>query len=166
MCDHEKKYYFAYGKNMDSQKLSERCKEKKMPEDVIQKIIHSRQKGLLNGYSIVFNKKADSGNTVYSNIENNNDDFVEGVLYNYDSDEFIKCLDKWECYPSHYEQKIVEVKTNDDEIIKAIVYVANREKIVENLKPKKTYIEHLLKAKDLLSKEYWDKLKKIWDQAI
>jgi cation transport regulator ChaC len=159
-------YYFAYGSNMSSGRLSKRLKEKSsIQEKYIQKIIDSRQLGILNGYNLIFNKKAYDGDYSYANIEKNQDCVVEGILYNYESDKFISCLDKEEGYPYHYKREIIEVTKSNGEILKAIIYIANEEYIRENLIPKKEYIEHLLSAEDLLSKDYVQKLRKILEES-
>jgi len=84
---------------------------------------------------------------------------VEGILYEIDETS-LKTLDSFEGFPAHYNRIEVEVEC-EGKPLKAWVYVANKNKIEEGLKPKREYLNHLLKGQDLLSKEYFKKLQAV-----
>jgi len=150
----EVKYYFAYGKNMDINELQNRLREYNIENEEIQYIINSKKLGILNGYSLVFNKKALKGDYSYANIVENKNDIVEGILFDFRSNSLIFCLDEKEGYPKHYRRELRKINKNN-ETIYASVYIANNDYIKENLKPKKDYIIHLRNgAEGFLSKDY------------
>jgi len=141
--------YFAYGSNMDNQRMRER------------KInFTERFAAYLSGYSLKFNKIAESNpREGKANIVPNDECRVEGALYYMNVIDLPK-LDTKEGYPGHY-LKIpikVQLKSSDQEIC-AITYIANPEKIKDGLKPTKKYLGHLLKGEDVLSKDYLEWLK-------
>ncbi len=137
--------YFAYGSNMDSKRMLERGIKFK-----------SRRLGILNGYSLIFNKKASKGDFGYANISLSEGDFVEGILYEV-GEEDIKKLDKYEGYPNHYDRDYITVFSNKIPI-ESIVYIANPNKIMDGLLPTSEYLSHLLEGKEFLSKEYYNKI--------
>lgn len=139
--------YFAYGSNMNPKRLSDRGVKFK-----------TREAAKLLCYKLAFNKKAYSGDFTYANIvKSGNIDLVEGVIYELDEKD-LKELDGFEGAPSHYERFEIEILDSRNEKIKAIAYIARPDKIVNGLKPKKEYLNHILAGKDLLSKEYYDNL--------
>lgn len=119
----------------------------------------SRQFALLKGFRLVFNKKALKGDFAYANIIRDDNDFVEGILYNVTEEGIIK-LDKYEGYPTNYIKKELKI-TTDDQTILALVYIAHSDKVVENLLPKREYLNHILAGKDLLSNEYFQRLENV-----
>lgn len=137
--------YFAYGSNMDKERMIERGLN-----------FTSRQFGKLDGYKLVFNKKSKQG--MAANIEQSNIEYIEGVLYDFPDNE-LSNLDSKEGYPNHYDRIQVVVLTSDGDSIEATTYIAKQDKIINGLSPKKEYLSHLLKGQDILSKEYFDKLK-------
>ena len=155
MNNQKGQYYFAYGKNMDFSVLRDRWNGERK---IIENIINSRLYGILSHYKLVFNKKSAKKGIAYANIEQSKNDIVEGVLYFFETDDFIKSLDKYEGYPKHYRRELLSIKKNK-ETVDAIVYIANQEYIKNNLKPDEEYINHLLAAKDLLSINYIDMLR-------
>ena len=54
----------------------------------------------------------------------------------------------------------MDIITNDEKI-QAWVYIAQKEWVVEGMKPTKEYMDYLLDGKEFLSEEYFEKLKKI-----
>ncbi|WP_433780384.1 gamma-glutamylcyclotransferase family protein [Flavobacterium anhuiense] len=138
-------YYFAYGSNMDEERMKKRCV-----------VFTTRKFGVLKGYRLVFNKKASAGDFTYANIEIDENDIVEGVLYQI-SEAGIASLDKFEGYPKNYYKENIDIQTGD-ETVSAIVYIANKDKIANNLFPKKEYLSHILAGKDLLSQDYFERL--------
>ena len=138
--------YFAYGSNMSEERMLSR----KIPYE-------SRIFAKLTGYKLCFNKKADKRETVFANIVVSENDFVEGVLYEFPEVEISK-LDKKEGYPDHYGKLLVEIEDINGIKISAITYIAREDKIVDGLFPQREYLEYLLAAQDLLSPLYFEKL--------
>ena len=141
--------YFAYGSNMNQERLKERGVEFENPRSAI-----------LRDYILKFNKiNSKVENAGYANIEASAGSIVEGILYEVTEDG-LKSLDKYEGVGSgDYCRKEVEVFTKDNKPHLAITYIACPEKIRDNLKPTKEYLNHLLKGKNFLSFEYYEKLK-------
>lgn len=138
-------FYYAYGSNMSEQRMLDR------------KItFFSRKFGILKDYKLVFNKISKSNNNIsFANIVESIGDFVEGVIYEINEYD-IKKLDKFEGYPVHYTRKNVIIDN-----ISCVVYVAQNEWVKEGIYPTKEYINYLLEAKDMLSEDYYNKIKKI-----
>ncbi|MCS7020148.1 MAG: gamma-glutamylcyclotransferase [Bernardetiaceae bacterium] len=141
--------YFAYGSNMDKDRMTER-----------EINFSSRQFAKLDGYKLVFNKKAQGGDFTYANITPSEKDFVEGALYEFPDDEILK-LDRAEGYPNHYDKIQVTVTDKNGNSINATTYIAKQDKVVEGLFPTREYLNHLLAGKDILSPSYLDKLKQV-----
>lgn len=129
--------YFAYGSNISTNRMIDRGIK-----------YSNREFTILNGYKLVFNKKASKGDYSFANIEISNTDHVEGYIYEI-SDSDILVLDKFEGYPNHYNRIYLKE-------INAIVYIANDNKVVEGLKPQKEYLDLILEGE--FSKEYHKKL--------
>lgn len=119
----------------------------------------SRQFAKLADYKLIFNKKAKGGDYTYANIVRSDNDFIEGVLYEFPDDE-ISNLDKAEGFPDHYDKIQVTVTDKNGNSITATTYVAKDDKIANGLYPTKEYLNHLLAGQDILSKEYFDYLSK------
>lgn len=147
-------YYFAYGSNMNV----ERVKERKV--NFIQ-----RKSASVKDHKLVFDKKdSENPGMAYANIQPEENSVVEGVLYLTDY-ESIKKLDVFEGVPVLYRRKEIEVITNSGERVKAWVYIANGP-LLPSGKPPRDYLEHLLAGRDLLSKDYHEQLSKVetWDR--
>lgn len=141
--------YFAYGSNMSKDRMIKRGLN-----------FTSRKSATLNGYKLLFNKKAASGDFSYANISPITDSFVEGALYEF-PDEEIKMLDKAEGYPNHYVKILVDVIDSTGNSITATTYIAKKDKIVAGLMPNKDYLDCILKGKDILSNGYFEFLLKV-----
>jgi len=141
-------YYFAYGSNMNPERMKER--------DVSFTMM---KKAVLKGYRLQFNKLA-SGNPSegYANIEPWDKGIVEGILYDI-SEADIKKLDKHEGYPAHYSRINLKVKLKDSDELEAVVYIAQADRVKEGLKPRRAYLQHLLAGEKLLSPEYIKQLR-------
>jgi len=139
--------YFAYGSNMNPDRMRERKVNSLRGEHAI-----------LSNYSLQFNKIA-SANPMEgkANIISNAKDFVEGVLYDIEFSDIEK-LDLVEGYPIHYYRTAVPVKLDDGTEVEAFTYIAQPNMVRDGLKPTKKYLNHLLAAKDILSKDYYQKL--------
>lgn len=145
-----KAWYFAYGSNMDSQRL-----EKRVGRSAIK-----WQKGKLMGYQLVFNKIA-SGEEGYANIRKDSNGIVHGVLY-FLSEEELQRLDRCEGVPNHYRRVTLPVETEEG-VVRAVCYVAAEDKIKEGLKPNRKYLEHLVRGaqEHNLPPDYIQQLSKI-----
>jgi cation transport regulator ChaC len=152
-------YYFAYGRNMSKTALNERFKDK---DCEIEKIIATREHGILYDYELLFNKKSSDGKKSYANVQISKGNFVEGVLYHFETDEFIKCLDSCEGHPIHYDKVTLNICKKNNTYVEAFVYIANTNHLSDFLKPEKEYIDCLLEASDLLSPEYIEKIKLLY----
>lgn len=138
-----KTYYFAYGSNMSEKRMKEERKIK----------FHSRKKAILKDYKLVFNKMSESNNEIgFANIVKSVGDFVEGVLYEINSED-IKRLNKYEGFPKHYLKDIFYIGG-----VYAHVYLANPDWVREGIKPSQKYLDYLLEGKDLLSEKYYNNL--------
>jgi len=148
------KYYFAYGSNMNPERMKERGADFK-----------SIKRAVLKGYKLVFNKRSRRyGESACANIEPDENSVVEGVLYELKEPEVaLKQLDFYEGYPTNYDRIKVVVETDEGEKIEAFTYVAQPEYIDNTLKPSKKYLAHFLKACELglLSPHYCEKIKKL-----
>lgn len=140
-------YYFAYGSNMNPVRMRDRGIK-----------FTQRLPATLHNARLNFDKRAAMPGEGYASIVSDIDSDVEGALYRF-NEKYIKILDRFEAYPYHYEKWIVEVETQGKKI-KAITYIANPEQTDNNLLPSRDYLKHLLAGKDLLSDEYYSKLKR------
>lgn len=146
--------YFAYGSNMDQ----ERMKTRGAP-------FSERKHAVLEGYTLKFNKVATAIDAKKGegkgNIERDitGAAIVEGVLYTITSAGLSK-LDRCEGYPGHYDRREIDVRTDEGTKVRAWVYIAQPDMVVEGLKPTREYLSHYLKGKDLLSPNYYNWLEK------
>lgn len=141
--------YFAYGSNMDPQRMKER-----------EIGFSERIPAVLKGYSLKFNKvSVHNPRKCFANIVADAKGTVEGVLYEI-PDADLEKLDECEGYPKEYDHLKIKVSTATGEK-EAIAYIACPDKIKEGLKPDKEYIAHLLAAKDTLSEEYYRKIESV-----
>ena len=141
--------YFAYGSN---------CNPAVMERKGV--AFTARRRAALRGYRLLFNKRAlreripdDIG---FANINVDPDATVEGVLYEID-DALLGRLDATERYPEHYTRVEVTVQT-DDGPVDCQAYQAQPDKIADNLKPSRNYINHILSARDFVSRQYFEAL--------
>lgn len=140
--------YFAYGSNMDQDRMKKRGADFSHVEHVV-----------LKGYSLQFNKMATGkhakpgegkGNIKKSDEE----DFVEGVLYEI-TESGRNELDGHEI---GYDRIPTQVRLDNGTLVEVFTYIAQQDKVRNGLKPTKEYLSHYLAAKDILSKEYYRKL--------
>ena len=144
-------YYFAYGSNMNP----ERVRQREMG-------VLSAEKAVLPGCRLVFNKRAaDNPAISYANIAWDPAAVVEGVLYRLaEPDEILK-MDPFEGAPRLYSREIFPVLRADGEPVAAWVYVANRAMISEGLRPARWYLQHLLDGAAYLSPAYLAVLREV-----
>lgn len=144
--------YFAYGSN---------CNPKILQIKGVG--FFSRQRAVLQGYRLLFNKKSlreklpDS--IGFANIIEDPEGNVEGILYEINS-KHLQSLDKSERYPNHYQRLTIVVQT-DMGPEQCWAYKANPDKLASGLVPTRDYLNHILAARDFFSQEYFDALKRI-----
>ena len=101
-----KKYYLAYGSNLNLNQMKRRCPNAKKVGTF-----------LLKGYELEFR--------YYLTIkESPNSEVFLGIFEIDDKDEI--ALDRYEGYPTHYRKEYLEVELNGKPI-KALVYIMNEE---------------------------------------
>jgi gamma-glutamylcyclotransferase (GGCT)/AIG2-like uncharacterized protein YtfP len=123
-----------------------------------------RRPAKLSGHILKFNKvaagsKAKKGEGK-GNVAGSPEGFVEGALYTI-LEEGLEGLDRCEGYPEHYGKIMLRVKLDDGTMEEAWVYIAQPHMVAEGLRPTKEYLGHYLKGKDLLSTEYYQKLRDV-----
>ena len=101
-----KKYYLAYGSNLNLSQMRRRCPNAKKAGSF-----------LLKGYELEFR--------YYLTIKKSRDGEVPSGIFEIDEDDE-RSLDRYEGYPTHYRKEYLEVELNG-EPIKALVYVMNEE---------------------------------------
>jgi gamma-glutamylcyclotransferase (GGCT)/AIG2-like uncharacterized protein YtfP len=143
--------YFAYGSN---------CNPAIMKRKGVR--FTSRQRAVLRGYRLLFNKRAmrsslpkDIG---FANINEDPDGTVEGILYEI-ADEDLARLDDSERYPDHYDRIEVTVESEADRQ-RCYTYRAQPDKVCPGLRPSRNYLNHILAAGDFLSRQYHEALDK------
>lgn len=111
--------YFAYGSNMNPQRMRGRNIN-----------YAERNPAILKGYTLKFNKVSFRNlHEGFANIVPDAKEFVEGVLYDL-SDTDIEKLDQYEGYPVHYDRRQVKVMTGTGEE-EALTYIACPGKVGE-----------------------------------
>ena len=141
--------YFAYGSN---------CSPGIMKKKGV--AFSSRKHAVLRGYRLLFNKKslrdALPDSIGFANINEDPEGRVEGILYEID-DGHLDRLDESERYPSHYDRILVVVETNSSKR-ECWTYKAQPDKIATGLIPSRNYLNHILSARDFLSRQYYEAL--------
>jgi len=105
-----KKFYFAYGSNMDQNQMNSRCPNPKLLGVAI-----------LKGYKFVYDGCSYKRKGAVANIVESPDEIVYGALYEISiNDE--KRLDNYEGYCKSYDKKTVKVKDSEGREYEAMVY--------------------------------------------
>ncbi|MDA0761229.1 MAG: gamma-glutamylcyclotransferase [Proteobacteria bacterium] len=139
----KQQYYFAYGSNMNA----ERVRSRGMP-------FTRRVRARLKGYKLRFNKRAKNiPGCGHANVVASPEGFVEGILYSLPDARAIEMMDPFEGYPVRYNRERLAVEAAEHVAV-AWVYIANPEYVQEGLKPSEDYLAHLLAGDDLLTPEY------------
>lgn len=144
----DRRWYFAYGSNMDAGRLATRKVE-----------YAERIAGRLDGWQLTFDKIARTPpGAGAGNIVVRPGAAVHGTL-NSLLDEGFTILDRFEgVADGHYERRIVPVvRADTGAIVEAITYVAL--KVGPGLKPTCDYLGFLLAGRDLLPADYFEALK-------
>ena len=127
-------FYFAYGSNMNSERLRDRVGS-----------VESGVKSILNGYEIRFDKISKKTNSGRANLILSENTRVEGVVFNL-TEKQINDLDKNES-GYHRENLKIETEKGGDE---AVTYIADTNMIKEGLQPEEEYLALILEG----AKEY------------
>lgn len=150
------RWYFAYGSNMDADRLfGERLEPKGVARG-------QRIGGRLAGWRLTFDKKvtrADAPPGVGAgNIVRAEGEVVFGTLNALPPRGF-EILDVHEGVAGgHYERRTVPVvRADTGETVEAITYVAL--KVGAGLRPTREYLGFLLAGRDLLPADYWERLR-------
>ncbi len=124
----DKFIYFAYGSNMNSERLRKRTPS----------AVEIGRAKLLNK-DLVFNKKSTDG-SMKANIINYTGKSVWGVLFEIDTDE----MEQLEKAEEGYDRVYLDVYTDKNEKIKAYVYISSD--VIENERPYDWYKEFILEG--------------------
>ncbi len=140
-------YYFAYGSNMNTERMASRDLH-----------VVSVCAAYLPRFGLRFNKCSRRDATLAcANIIYAPNERVEGVLYQLQNPCEIIKLDPHEGTPFRYSREQFFVHTENG-IIASWVYVANPAVVDNSIKPARWYVEHLLAGKPFLTAEYWQKI--------
>jgi gamma-glutamylcyclotransferase (GGCT)/AIG2-like uncharacterized protein YtfP len=141
--------YFAYGSNMDPERMRKRGVT-----------FVARRSGILENHALVFNKSSADARMGYANIIPDKGSNVEGIVYTL-VDTAIHKLDLYEDYPVQYDRIPLDIQFPEGGKITCQVYVAQPDKVKKGLKPSASYLAHLLKGRYYLSESYYNQLMEI-----
>jgi gamma-glutamylcyclotransferase (GGCT)/AIG2-like uncharacterized protein YtfP len=143
--------YFAYGSNMNMDRMRERGMRFERALD-----------GQLHGFELEFRKTSRKHPGVgHANVSYAPGVTVEGVLYLLSSPDEIARMDPFERAPINYSREVVQVVTPVG-TLSSWIYFANPAVLQQGLKPPRSYLDHLLAGKPFLSTAYYRKLQS-WD---
>jgi len=120
----------AYGSNIGRPRLAARVGE-----------VSEFKKGFLEGFQLVFNKKASGKNTVYANIKYVGTGSCPAIAWKLTAAQ-TEVLDSFEGVPSHYVRISIPFVTQR-EILLSQVYIAHPSKLLNGLTPETTYVEYI-----------------------
>ena len=129
----DKIMHFAYGSNMDSNRLVKRIGN-----------VSSAQRAFLSGFRFEFNKLSYRLQTVYGNIMVDIDSTVWGVLMEITQSQLDKLDISEGVENGHYRQEKVIVITDDDVEHEAITYIAEEKWVKDGMKPTETYRDYVI----------------------
>ena len=142
-------YYFAYGSNMNRERVGQRGMG-----------FEGLEPGTLANYSLIFNKRSvKQPGTASANVMEDYGSVTEGVVYKLKHPSEIEMMDPYESYPICYNRMVMPISTREV-MVDAWVYVANEAYVETGLKPAGWYLNHLLQGEPFLSKAYLSKLRK------
>ena len=144
-------HYFAYGSNMNVDRMRERGMRFK-----------AALNGRLHGFQLQFNKRSHKHPEVgHANLAYAPGSTVEGVVYLLCSPHEIARMDPFERAPVNYSRDVVQVVTPNG-VRSSWTYFANPAVLEPGLKPPRSYLDHLLAGKPYLSAAYYQMLQS-WD---
>lgn len=150
-------WYFAYGSNMDLERMERRLAHS-MP---------SRCSGTLRYHRVAFNKRL-SGGSGAANIVPSAGDCAYGILYPVIARD-LDVLDAFEgIADGHYERRsvVVGAKVGDEpeRPVVAFTYTGCSDRLDDSLRPTRTYIDHLLAGQEFLPKLYVKGLRRLREE--
>ena len=144
--------YFAYGSNMDSNRLYNRIGN-----------FSASERAHLPEYQFQYNKLSYMLNQVYANIIPEPNSVVWGVLVGIDELQLEKLDESEGVENGHYRHETVSVVTDQNIEIEAVTYIAEENWIKDGLKPKDKYRNFCIRGGEEfnLPQEYVDRVLKI-----
>ncbi|WP_456267818.1 gamma-glutamylcyclotransferase [Kushneria sp. AK178] len=140
-------YYFAYGSNMNVDRMQAR--------------VGATRRALaatLKGWQLRFDKASRVDGVAHANVRMAADSQVEGVLYELDHPAQIRAMDPFEGHPAEYCRQVEMVDTFHGKLA-AWVYVALPDKTASGRVPAREYMAHLLAGERFLSQAYLERLR-------
>ncbi|MGC9028523.1 MAG: gamma-glutamylcyclotransferase [Desulfomonilaceae bacterium] len=128
----EEQWYIAYGSNMSRARLKGRIGHDPM----------KTEKGYLEGYRLVFNKRADKGGSYANVVYVGNDSKCPFVAYLI-SMEQLRTLDTYEGKPSHYVRLGIPFSAQKGKTWLGHIYIANPDRLTDRENPSKKYLGHI-----------------------
>ncbi len=135
-------HYFAYGSNMNPERVRERGLR-----------VSGEEPGIVEGLCLQFDKRAADG-VGHANLRVAKGRRVEGVLYRLDGTEEIAKMDPFERAPWNYGREAIRVQASTG-MVAAWTYFANPAVIQRGLRPSRAYLAHLLAGEPFLSDSYF-----------
>lgn len=139
--------YFAYGSNMNRERVRERGLE-----------VVAAEAAILRGYRLNFDKHAAAHEgSGHASVAVAPEDLVEGVLYFLRGPEEILKMDRFESAPVNYSREVAYVETASG-VLATWTYFANPAVLRPGLRPPRSYLAHLLAGEPFLSPGYHARL--------
>jgi len=141
--------YFAYGSNMNPQRVRERGIR-----------FRNLEGAWLAGYRLSFDKASSAHpGTGHANVVYSPGSTVEGVLYWLETPDQIEKMDRFESAPVNYSREVVAVTLSaGSRQVWTWTYFANPAVRRSGLKPPRSYLAHLLAGRPYLSVAYYESL--------
>jgi len=108
-------YYFAYGTNLISKQMAERCPGSK-----------PKFSAVLPNYKLIFTGWSRQWKGGTASIKPFKNEKVRGALYEIPESD-LKKLDKFQDYPTTYNRLNVTVWTDDGDPVEAVTYIKNEQ---------------------------------------
>jgi len=139
--------YFAYGSNMNPERVRERGLA-----------VVSAEAATLHGHRLNFDKHAAAHDGCgHASVAVAPGEVVEGVLYFLGGPEEIIKMDRFESAPVNYSREVAYVETASG-VLAAWTYFANPAVLRTGLRPPRSYLAHLLAGRPFLSPAYHARL--------
>ena len=142
-------YYFAYGSNMNVERVAARIGETRRALS-----------GTLPGFELRFDKASRIPGLAHANVAANPEKVVEGALFELIEPAQIELMDPFEGVPHDYRRERHVIETEEGGV-EAWVYIARPERVRASLRPAREYLEHLLAGEAFLSAEYHARLARV-----
>lgn len=142
-------YYFAYGSNMNVERVAARIGETRRA-----------LRGVMADHQLLFDKISLVPGVAHANVAACPGENVEGVLFELLEPAQIELMDPFEGVPHDYARHRHTFQTAEGDI-EAWVYIAVPGQTRSELKPAREYLDHLLAGKPFLSPEYHARLAQV-----